>query len=65
MTIFLNYFFLQNFSKILSKTHQNCTILKKFLGGTCPRTPLTNAWLRHALHGASRHANTPIFPEKI
>ena len=46
-------FFLQNFSNA-----PNCTILKKFLGGACPRTPLAKAWLRHALHGA-KHLQIP------
>ena len=35
--------FLQNFSKIFSKTHH---FLKNFLGGACLRTPLANASLR-------------------
>ena len=26
----------------------NCTIQKNFFGEACPRTPLANAWLRHA-----------------
>ena len=26
----------------------NCTIQKYFFGEACPRTPLANAWLRHA-----------------
>ena len=25
----------------------NCTILKNFLGGACPRSPIANAWLCH------------------
>ena len=57
----LQFFFLQNFSKIFSKTHQIAPFLNIFLGGACPRAPLTNAWLRHALHIAKRHANTPTF----
>ena len=40
----------------------NCTILKNFLRGMLP---LANAWLRHALHGALRHANTPTFTKKF
>ena len=54
---------LQNFSKNILQNAPNCTIFKNFLGGTCPRTPVANAWLRHALHGASRHANTPTFTQ--
>ena len=52
MNIFYN-FFLQNFSKIFSKTHQIAPFKKNFLGGAYPQTPLANAWLRHA--------NTPTF----
>ena len=64
MTIFFYYFF----DKILAKYSLKRTKLhhfKNFLGGACPRTPLANAWLCHALHGASRHANTHTFPEKF
>ena len=50
---------------MLAKYSPKRTIFKKFLGGACPRTPLANARLRHALHDASRHANTPTFPKKI
>ena len=58
---FLNYFF----DKILAKYSLKRTKFKNFLGGACPRTPLANTWLRHALHGTLRHANTPTFPEKF
>ena len=62
MTIFKINFF----DKILAKYSLKRTIFKNFLGGACPLTPLANAWLCHALHGASRHAlNTPTFPEKF
>ena len=54
-------FFLQNCSKIYSKTHQIAPFFKNFLRGACPRTPQTNAWLSHAQHGASRHAYIPTF----
>ena len=53
--------FLQNFSKIFSKTHQIAPFLKNFLGGTCPRTPLAYKWLRHALHGTKRYGNRLTF----
>ena len=46
---------------VLTKLHH----FKKFSRGSMPPNPLANAWLRHALHGASRHANTPTFPEKF
>ena len=36
--------FLQNFSKIFSKTHQIAPFKKNFLCGPCPRTPLASAW---------------------
>ena len=42
MNIFTIFFY-----KILAKyspNAPNCTIFKNFLGGACPRTPLTNAW---------------------
>ena len=55
--IFLHFFY-----KILAKYSPKRTKLhhfKNFLRGACPQTPLTNAWLRNALHGASRRANTP------
>ena len=47
--------FLQNFTKIFSKTHQLTQFLKIFSEEHAPeaRTPLGNAWLRHALHGNS------------
>ena len=35
----------------------NCTIQKTFFGEACPRTPLANAWLRHA-------SQTPPPPKK-
>ena len=38
----------------------NCTVLKKNFGGACPRTPYQCAWLRHAQHVGSRHANSQI-----
>ena len=50
---------------MLAKYSPKRTILKKIIGGACPRTPLTTAWLRQALHSASRHANTPTFTKKI
>ena len=50
----------QNCSKIYSKTHQIAPFLKKFWGSMA-RSPLANAWLCHAQHGASRHANTRTF----
>ena len=57
--------FLQNFSKIFSKTHQIAPFLKIFSGEHAPEPPLANAWLCHALHGALRHANTPTFTNKF
>ena len=57
MTIFTLFLY-----KILAKYSPKRTKLhhfKKILGGACPRNPLANAWLCHALHSASRHANTP------
>ena len=47
------------FHKILAKyspNAPNCTIFKKIIQGS-----IANAWLCHALHAASRHANTPTF----
>ena len=37
----------KKFMKICSKTHQTAPF-KIFWGGSIPRTPLANAWLRHA-----------------
>ena len=54
MKIFYNIF-LQNFSKIFSKTHQIAPFLKSF-SGEHARTPCKRVAL---LHGVSRHANTP------
>ena len=45
--------------KICSKSH-----LKFFFGEACPRTPLTNALLRHASQAAPRHATRPA-PKKL
>ena len=62
MTFFLN------FDKILAKYSLKRIKLhhfQKFSRGSMPRTPLANAWLRHALHGASRNANTPIFQKNF
>ena len=36
----------------------NCTIQKKFGGEACPRTPLANAWLRHASQAPSPPKNS-------
>ena len=45
--------------EICSKTHQ-IAHFKKILGEACPgRTPLANAWLRHALQAVSRHETRP------
>ena len=59
MTTIYNYFCKKNdifrlfeskkFMKICSKTHQIAPFKKNF-GEACPRTPLANAWLRHASH---------------
>ena len=58
--IFVNFF-----DKIAAKYTPKRTKLHhfffNFLGGACPRTPLTNAWLCHAQHCASRHAYIPTF----
>ena len=54
------------FYKILTKYSPKRTTLphfKKIFEGACPRSPLANAWPSHALHGASRYANTPTFPK--
>ena len=53
----------RNFLKTKSdqNIHQNapnCTILKSFIGGTCPRTPLPKRM-------ASRHANFQIWKKKF
>ena len=37
----------KNYKNMLQNT-PNCTIPKQIFGETCPQTPLTNAWLRHA-----------------
>ena len=42
----------------------NCTIKKKIIGEACPRIPLANAWLRHALKVALRLATRPA-PQKV
>ena len=50
--------------KIAAKYTPKCTKLHHFLKtfrGSMPRTPLTNAWLRNAQHGVSRHAYIPTF----
>ena len=60
----MNIFTIIFFYKILAKYSPKRTIFKNFLGGACPRTPLANAWLRHALNGVKRHANTPTFTKK-
>ena len=48
------YKILEKYSPKRTKLHH----LKTILGGACPGTPLANAWLRNALHGA-----TPTFPK--
>ena len=53
MNIFAIFF--TEFQQNILQNAPNCTIFKNFLGGAYPRTPLTNAWLRHA--------NTPTFPK--
>ena len=45
----------KNFMKICSKTHQIAPF-KIFFRGTMPRTPLANAWLRHALQAPKKLA---------
>ena len=35
------------FSQNILQNAPNCTIFKNFLGGACPQTPLTDAWLCH------------------
>ena len=35
------------------QNESNCTIQFFFLGDACPRSPLANAWLRHASQAAS------------
>ena len=52
-------FFLQNFSKTFSKTPQIAPFFKVFSGEHAPRTPLANAWLRHA------PCKYPYFSKKI
>ena len=44
--------------KICSKTHH----LKIFPGEVCPRTPLANAWLRHASQAACDSPSPPKVP---
>ena len=56
------------FYKILAKYSPKRTKLqhfKSFFRGTMPpNSPLpANAWLHHALHGASRHANALTIPK--
>ena len=58
----LIFFSSKKFMKICSKTHQIAPS-KKFPWEACPRTPLANAWLRHASKAASRHANSPSPPK--
>ena len=59
MNIFTG-FFLQNFSKIFSKTDQIAPFLKIFSGEHASDPPSKRMAL-HKLHGAKRHANTPTF----
>ena len=49
--------------KICSKTHQIAPFKKKYREA-CPRTHLTNSWLRHASQAVSRHATRPA-PQKV
>ena len=53
-TIFL-YKILAKYSPKRTKLHY----FKKKFRGSMPPNPLANAWFCHALHGASRHTNTP------
>ena len=59
MNIF-SIFFLQNCSKIHSRTHQIAPFKKKSRG-SIPPNPLAYKWLRHALHGTKRYANRLTF----
>ena len=51
------YQILAKYSPKRTKLHS----LKKNSLGSIPPNPLNKCVLRHALHGASRHANTPTF----
>ena len=53
--------FLQNFTKILSKTHQIASFLKKFLEEHAPEPPPPSQQTRG--FGAKHNANTPTFPK--
>ena len=45
--IFLDFLKVQKLRKY-AQNAPNCTIQKILFGEACPRTPLANAWLRHA-----------------
>ena len=57
MTTIYHYFCIKNeyfwnifkstFYQNILQNAPNCTIYKEFIGGACPRTPLTSAWLGH------------------
>ena len=45
--IFLDFLKVKIYENMLQNA-PNCTIQKNVFGEACPRTPLANAWLRHA-----------------
>ena len=42
--VLFEIFLRRNLIQIYTKNAPNCTILKNFLGGACPRTSLANSW---------------------
>ena len=64
MDIFIVVFFYKILAKY-SPFRTKLQHLKKNYRGSMPRTPLANAWLRYAVHGALRHTNTPIFKNML
>ena len=55
--IFLDFLKVKKFMKICSKTHQIAPF-KIFFGEACPRAPLANSWLRHALQAPPPNNNS-------
>ena len=63
MNTFRLFFKVKMYDNMLQNA-PNCTIKTNILGEACRRTPLANAWLRHASQAASRHAIRPA-PQKV
>ena len=61
MNIFTIFFLI--LAKYSTRTHQIAPFFKIFSGEHAPERPSKRVAKSHALHGASRHANTPTFPK--